>query len=63
MPTFRKYPDGHWWLRCGRFTVGTQNHPPEITLSEREGWVRVWRFGRWSATRERRRNRTSIADQ
>lgn len=54
----RRYPDGEWWLRIGRFTLGTD--ADFVTFGERQGWTRVWRFARWSATWDvRDRNVTS----
>lgn len=57
MPMMKRYDDGHWWLRLGRFTIGTQVWPWYATLGEHEGWKRVWRFGRWSATYDRQERR------
>lgn len=52
---WRSYDDG-WWLRVGRFTVG-KDRPGEtyVSLGEREGWTRVWRWRRYRATWDVRR--------
>lgn len=47
----RIYEDG-WWLRTGRLTIGKDDPAWHgwRSLSEREGWTRVWRWNGYSAT-------------